>query len=294
MSAMQFICPQQQQLSPFAPQHKPRLVYINEHCQYRDRGDARPMHSHPDMLELLYCLEGRGLHIIDGTAMPTQQGDIIIYNSNVPHDDVYAAEHTEVVCALGITDLAVKGFAENSILPPHASPVLHTGAQHAAFAALFHLIAQHSFPTAPHSSALCQAALDTLLYLLLDFPYEQLSAAQENQTPRLAQIHVMRAFIDAHYAEKITLEQIAAQCHISPYHASHIFKELTGYSPMQYIMRRRIGQAQTLLLTTDISVTDIAGCTGFDNSNYFSTVFAKYTGYTPREYRRELRVEGKK
>jgi transcriptional regulator GlxA family with amidase domain len=66
---------------------------------------------------------------------------------------------------------------------------------------------------------------------------------------------------------------------------SHTFKETTGYSPIQYIMRRRIGEAQTLLITTNHSITMVANIVGYDNSSYFNKIFTKNVGMTPKRYR---------
>ena len=56
---------------------------------------------------------------------------------------------------------------------------------------------------------------------------------------------------------------------------------------MQYIIRRRIGEAQNLLITTRRSITDIALSCGYNNSNYFQSVFKRLVGMTPGQYRRD-------
>ncbi len=66
----------------------------------------------------------------------------------------------------------------------------------------------------------------------------------------------------------------------------------TGYSPMNYIIRRRIGEAQTLLITTKLSITEIAGMVGFSNPNNFNIQFQKQVGLSPREYRKTYTIPG--
>ena len=56
---------------------------------------------------------------------------------------------------------------------------------------------------------------------------------------------------------------------------------------MQYIIRRRIGEAQNLLIGTDRSITEIAFSCGYNNSNYFQSVFKRLVGMTPGQYRRD-------
>ena len=78
---------------------------------------------------------------------------------------------------------------------------------------------------------------------------------------------------------------------ISPYYLSHVFKEMSGYSPMQYLLRRRIGEAQTLLISTDLPVTTIAGMVGYDTQSYFNLQFSKNVGMPPKKYRQNYLVE---
>lgn len=96
----------------------------------------------------------------------------------------------------------------------------------------------------------------------------------------------IKEYIDEHYLEDLKLPMIAAALHINTYYLSHTFKALTGASPMQYIIRRRIDQAQNLLLTTNYSVTDIAMQCGYNNSNYFQSVFSNLVGMPPGKYRK--------
>ncbi|MBR1696100.1 MAG: helix-turn-helix transcriptional regulator, partial [Selenomonas sp.] len=95
----------------------------------------------------------------------------------------------------------------------------------------------------------------------------------------------IKAYLDNHYLEELSLSQIAAELHISPYYMSHIFKECTGGSPMQYITQLRITEAQNLLLSTKQSITDIAMQCGYNNSNYFQSVFSRLVGMPPGKYR---------
>ena len=65
-------------------------------------------------------------------------------------------------------------------------------------------------------------------------------------------------YIDRHYAEDLSIEQLARQFYLSPYHLSHIFRQKTGYSLKQYVLRRRIGEAQMRLVNAQDSVQTIS------------------------------------
>ena len=65
-----------------------------------------------------------------------------------------------------------------------------------------------------------------------------------------------------------------------------MFKQKTGYSVKQYLLRRRLGEAQIRLASTQDSVQRIAEESGFEDASYFSRIFLKYVGLTPSEYRK--------
>ena len=105
--------------------------------------------------------------------------------------------------------------------------------------------------------------------------------------------HRVKKFIDQNYTQPITLQTIAEALNTSPYYISHVFKEMSGYSPIQYLLRRRIGEAQTLLITTDYSITEIAGMVGYDTQSYFNMQFTKHVGMPPKKFRQNYIVAEK-
>ena len=92
-------------------------------------------------------------------------------------------------------------------------------------------------------------------------------------------------FIDAHYTEQIKLEDIAGAVYTNVYNLSKVFKAEIGISPMKYVILRRMGEAQNLLINTDMTITRIAMSVGYNNSNYFQNVFKEFMNMTPKEYR---------
>ena len=105
-------------------------------------------------------------------------------------------------------------------------------------------------------------------------------SSKQNETVRQ-----VKNFIDENYFEEININELADNFHISVSALIRSFKSLFGLSPVQYLNRRRIGEAQTLLIDTDKSVTDISFEVGFNNRTYFNKVFFKIMGMTPKKYR---------
>lgn len=99
--------------------------------------------------------------------------------------------------------------------------------------------------------------------------------------------HVTKAeiYIEKHYAEAITLDSIANYLGINKSYFCTIFKKVTKQSFCNYTNAIRVDKSKHLLISTDLSILDIALATGFSSSSYFNTVFKKVTGITPLEYR---------
>lgn len=96
-------------------------------------------------------------------------------------------------------------------------------------------------------------------------------------------------FIKTHYQEDITIEDMAAQVHISRTECFRCFQKITGKSPKSYLNSYRIRQAMALLETTDDSVTDICFSCGFNHMSYFVKRFRESTGMSPGRYRERIR-----
>ena len=93
------------------------------------------------------------------------------------------------------------------------------------------------------------------------------------------------SYISKNFSGNLTLEEVADQVHLNPAYFSSIFKQSTGSSFKEYLNMVRIEESKRLLANTDYTIIDIAIASGFEDQSYFSRVFKKYTGLTPRQYR---------
>ena len=91
--------------------------------------------------------------------------------------------------------------------------------------------------------------------------------------------------IDAHLAESITLDELAAIAALSPYHLIRSFKADMGVTPFRWVLLQRIERARRLLEITTLPLAEIAYACGFSSQSHFSTVFKQETGATPARYR---------
>lgn len=94
-------------------------------------------------------------------------------------------------------------------------------------------------------------------------------------------------FIEENLEEKLTLEKIANEIFISPYHFSRIFKAILKVNLSEYIKMRRLAKASELLVNTNIKILEIAIISGFESQESFSAAFKIFSSYTPYTFRKK-------
>ncbi|CAM3091590.1 response regulator transcription factor [Paenibacillus lupini] len=96
-------------------------------------------------------------------------------------------------------------------------------------------------------------------------------------------VQFMIEYVHVHYAEDITLEQLASQLYISKNYLNQLFKKVTGETFTNYVIRVRIEKAKVLLLEGKHLIYEVSEMVGYQNVPYFTTLFKKYCGITPSE-----------
>lgn len=99
-----------------------------------------------------------------------------------------------------------------------------------------------------------------------------------------AMLRRVMAYIEEHLAADLSLSEIAAVVHLSPYHFARLFKESVGFPPHRYIIQRRVERAKLLLATTSWSLTAIAHAVGFAHESHLALHFKRLTGLNPSSY----------
>ena len=95
-------------------------------------------------------------------------------------------------------------------------------------------------------------------------------------------------YFSEHYNESINIESYAKQNHVSTNWFIRNFKLYTGTTPKQFILQKRINNAETLLQNKQYNINEIAQIVGYDNPLYFSRIFQKVKGISPSEYRKNI------
>jgi AraC-like DNA-binding protein len=105
-------------------------------------------------------------------------------------------------------------------------------------------------------------------------------------------IYSLTSFIHTHFDRELSLESLSRRIYISPYYLSHQFREVTGFTLVNYIQMTRVRNAQQYLLGTNMKIAEITERCGFTSFSQFNRVFHKFCHASPSEFRAEGRREG--
>jgi two-component system, response regulator YesN len=128
------------------------------------------------------------------------------------------------------------------------------------------------------------ADLSLLLRTRLCTKLEELRKQKQSQAEK--PIRSAKEYVEAHYAEKITLEDVAGILKLNPSYLSTLFKKETGSNFLEYVIEVRIEKAKQLLVSTNDTMAGIAEKVGYADTRYFSQCFEKVAGLKPSIYRK--------
>ena len=270
----------------------PKLRYVSKiNATYKH---PRIMHGHTDILELLFVRSGTGIYIINEMRYPIQKGEMIVCNSNVLHDEApeYNNELNTYCCA--ISNLQLDGLKKNCLISDNICPVIPCHDEFGNILCIMDMLYSQLSSNKNGREETCHYLMLSLLTILFRLINSNKIYANKRKDEMYLKGELIKSYIDAHYNdEELRLQSISGALNISPYYLAHLFKKIVGYSPMQYITRRRIGEAQTLLISTNYHIIEIASMVGYNNISHFNTMFFKYIGMSPRQYRNTYTVNTK-
>lgn len=255
-----------------------------------------PWHWHEEM-EIILALEGDTAVICGETEYLLHQGDGIFVNSNVLHKLKRGQKNVPCrINSLLFMPEFVSSFPQSIIQQRYIAPLLRCSTLSEVVLlrdvpwqkeALRHFEAAfESFTSDRYGyEIIVQVELMQMLLVLLENLQDRICDSDLVQNKDAVRIKQMLGYIHTHYAEPLTVSQIAAASSISESECYRCFRKVLDTSPIDYLLQYRIRAAAGLLSGSDMSISDICFATGFNSPSYFAKVFRQELLVSPRKYR---------
>lgn len=262
-------------------------VRLVGHYHYARAQQELTTHSHGAMIEISYLESGRQIYAVHGRKFPMVGGDVFL---TFPGEHHSTGNHPEMRGVLYWVLISVVDAKQSFLSLPHAEGRL-------LLQRLLHLPRRcfhGSLTLQPTLRAIFEAYANTrnplrttdLRNLLLRFLLDIMASADAPHQPtHSAHIRSALLHIAASLDRPLPLTELARRVQLSLPRFKAKFKQEMGIPPADYIAQRKVERAAQLLHETNRSVTDIALQLGFSSSQYFATVFKRYTRHSPREAR---------
>ncbi len=262
-----------------------RDVAVLGRYSYATAHGALEDHSHGEMLEICFLESGEQTYVVGGTEYRLTGGDLFVTFPGEVHGTGHTPEGKgRLYWMLLFVPKGNRGFL--ALQPAEAreliDQLLRLPRQFRAAGDLKKTL-DRIFEVFDRRDAPLRAA--DLRNLLLRFLLDVLDSAGRREPALSPEMQQVCRFIQENLAESLTVRQLARLVHLSQSRLKARFKAEVGIPPADYVMRQRVARAKELLHDTDMTVCDLSLGLGFSTPQYFSTVFHRYTGQTPSEFR---------
>lgn len=267
--------------------HFPMNVFHNH-----SRGDrVLYLHWH-EHLEILYVVKGNAVFDIGGCSYRTSPGDLLFVHSGELHSG-YAINNSDVdYYAVVLGKALFGGDASDPFFGPMILPFMEGRRRfpaclsdadegYAAFAEPVKRMIAEFEGKLPGFELSIRAQLQLLLSEAIRRTEAEAPAAPRVDSLRSELFEPLFALVRQEYARPIGLKEAAGLVNMSVYHFCKMFKRLTGRTFVEYVNLYRVNEAERLLMTTDINVTEAADRVGFGSINYFIRTFKTFKHYSP-------------
>lgn len=269
----------------FSPHGKMYVQYLETSKKH----DMSIQHYH-DAYEIYFQLQGKRYVFVDNICYTLEAGDVAIFKPF----DIHYAQSRDVEYygrfVMNFQDELLMSILRKEevkiLLEKLPSCVIHlpeTEFEHLYYE--FQKADQYNKRGGFLAEKLQGTVVLQIIMLLMECMDENLIVKGKKISPHIIQV---LDYIQLHYKEQITLDEIAETVHMSKYYLCRTFRQVTGASVLEYINNIRLMRAHTLLAHTKDSIEQIALQTGFSSSSNLARVFKKSYGFSPRAFRRKI------
>lgn len=273
--------------------------YLIEYTKREQVDSMRTQHYH-DHFEIYYQLSGERYYFIKDRSYYVKKGDIVLINTYELHKTVHVGTKAYERILINFTpeyiSKLVSSITDIDLLQCFykSSPVLNLSPKEQLFieSLLFRMLREKKEELTGFETYSRISLIELLITL------SRISPKQKNNylafpSSLHKKISDVTTYINEHFNEDISLNSVATKFYMNPYYLCRTFKDVTGFNFTQYLNTVRIRASEELLLTTTLSILEIATATGYTNSTHFGRVFKQVLGTSPLQYRKLHKSEDK-
>ena len=258
----------------------------------RSKADCLP-HTH-EFIEIMFCVEGKSLQLIDDVSYEIKRGSLLFINYKQVHEikNTGGCVYYNILinpALFGQTFansenafelLSLSTFNELSEVDTSISFICFDEKETEKIESLISVMFEEQRMKDSNYTDVIRGLLSALLVFVFRKMSDGIGKAQKIKIP----VEIID-YIDRHYNEKITLEDLSSRCFYNPSYFSKIFKECYGVNLSDYIIKKRVENAEKLLAETNMPIEKICDTCGYTDKALFYKHFKKVRGITPGKIR---------
>ena len=230
--------------------------------------------------QLLYIVSGKGHFYFHGEDRVVYAGRMVLIQPRQEQLYEYFGEDKPEVYWVHFTGSDVKNILRSYNIPMD-DPIFYSGASSTY---------SYLFKEMIHELQNCKTGYEDLLTMYLRQIFLLVQRTRQEERPTVStyiqeEMEFARRYFNEHYNEPISIQEYAESRNMSVCYFQRNFKQIVKHTPMQYLLTIRVNNAASLLETTDYSMAEIAAIVGYEDPLYFSRLFRKIKGVSPRDYR---------
>lgn len=263
----------------------PEILYVFD---YTNTGPSTNQHHCHDFLELSIVLDGSVDYYIGDTKTRINAKTLLLFNPGVYHHESYDTGMSSTQLHIGFRNFTLQGVPRDTF--PFKSSIIKLNDFEPNFFDVCQSILVEKSKADPGYDLMLKAlVMKLIIFILRDSVSDHLetNALKLSYEAQEKQLIVDRIidYLEDHHTEDVSLSTLSQTLYISPTYISRVFKEETGDSPINYLIKIRLERAKELLeRDMNITVKEAASQVGYSDAYYFSKLFKKYYGRSPSTF----------
>ena len=237
------------------------------------RGESQPLVTH-NITEIMVVKCGKGEFFSDDEVYSVLEGDVFVVNADTVHAEKALSDNFEVYI-IGVENYSIHvglktpTLIENNMLSHYSKQILLETERNGEY-------------LKENVTMLFSLIVNTVLEIM----GKQLKINVKCSGNEV--VNLVKKYLDEHYLESVSIDMLAKKFIVNKYTLMHNFKQKTGSSIVDYVLKKRLVESENWLKISTLSIKEVADRCAFSNPSYFTEYFKKEYGVTPTEYRNYL------